>query len=124
MIRRFRRLFIVLAALLAIAAGVASAAAPRFADDFETGDLSRWLSSHGAVVVQRGIIHRGTWAVKLTSAGSPTYLRGSLGTKTSDLYARAFFSVQARSTAATLIELETLDRTPVVRFGISPLCGP
>jgi acid phosphatase type 7 len=119
MIRGSRRLLIVLVPLLAVAAGVASAAAPRFADDFESGDLSGWLSSRGAVVAERAIVHQGTWATSLTSAGSPTYLRGSLGTRTSDLYARAFFSVQARSTATTLLELETRDRNPVIRFGLA-----
>jgi hypothetical protein len=107
--------------ILALLPGIATARARvGFADGFESGGLSKWRTAKGNAVVQASVVHGGVWAARLQAAGTPTYLRRTLGTTTSEIYVRTFFSVQARSTQATLLALLAPDRRPILRVGLAP----
>ena len=106
-------LVLLLLALLPGIAGAEPAPAQRRVRD---AGLSKWTTVKGAVV-QGGVVHGGAWAARLEAAGAPAYLRRTLGTTPSEIYARTFFSVQARSTQATLLALLAPDRRPILRVG-------
>lgn len=118
--RRLPRRSLLLLLLLALLPGIAAAGAGvGFADGFESGGLSKWTAVKGNATVQGSVVHGGVWAARLEAAGSPAYLRRTLGTTTSEIYARTLFSVQARSTQATLLALLAPDRRPILRVGLA-----
>jgi hypothetical protein len=83
-------------------AGVCTEAAPPtdatlFSDDFETGDLSRWVQKQN-VIVQKTEVAAGTYAARATTTGSATYAKANLSAEQSDLYTRVLFKVLSQGT--------------------------
>jgi serine protease len=62
-----------------------AASAPLFADDFETGNLSRWSLVSG-VTAQSSVVFRGSFAARAKAAGKPTFAYRQLAAVQPDLY--------------------------------------
>jgi hypothetical protein len=63
-----------------------------FADDFGTGNLSRWSSSSG-LVVQRQEVFSPSWAARGTASGEATFARKALGTTLREVFYRLRFKL-------------------------------
>ena len=65
-----------------------------FADDFETGNLSRWTSVSG-LGVQQADVFSGSWAARGTSTGAATWGYKQLSESQTELYYRIRFKMAA-----------------------------
>lgn len=118
--RGLPRRSLLLLLFVALLPGIATAGARvGFTDGLETATFSKWTTVKGNAAVQGSVVHGGAWAARLDAAGAPAYLRRTLGTTTSEIYARTFFAVQARSTQTTLLALLAPDRYPILRIGLA-----
>ena len=82
-------------------------APPAFADDFETGDLSKWSTSRHATV-QTQHAHGGTYGARVSYSGTTGWVRKNLATDLNDLYYSYDFNVLAKgNTTMYLAKLRT-----------------
>lgn len=106
-IRRVHRIWVsmlvaIVAAASALTFPITAGAAPVFADGFESGSFSAWTSATRATV-QSELTHEGSFAARMTAAGSSTFATKTLPAAQSDLYLLMWFRVQSRSSAVGLV---------------------
>jgi acid phosphatase type 7 len=110
-------LALALATLSLAVPGIAGAAGNVFADGFEKGSFSSWTKAIGAVRVQSSTVRSGSFAARVTPAGTPAYVVRSFGTGRAELYARVWFRVVSRSTPTSLLRFARSDK-PVLGVGL------
>jgi chitodextrinase len=81
-----------------------AAAAPVFADGFESGNLSAWTSS-GGLTVGTGDVHAGTYAAEGNTTVGNTYAKKTLPSTYTDAYARVAFEVKSQTSTVNLLRL-------------------
>jgi hypothetical protein len=81
-----------------------AAAAPVFANGFESGDLSAWTTTSG-LTVQGTDVGSGAFAALGQPSGTPAYASETLPSAYSDAYARVAFNVQSETTQVLLLHL-------------------
>jgi chitodextrinase len=111
------RLALALATLTLAIPGIAGASGDVFADGFENGSFSSWTKTVGAVSVQSSTVRSGSFASRMTPAGTQAYIVRSLGTGRAELYARVWFRVESRSTASSLLRFARSDK-PLLGVGL------
>jgi chitodextrinase len=82
-----------------------AAAAPVFADGFESGNLSAWTSS-GGLTVGTGDVHAGTYAAEGNTTAGNTYAKKTLPGTYTDAYARVAFEVKSQTSQINLLRLK------------------
>ena len=73
-----------------------AAAAPLFADGFESGTSGAWTSSVG-LVIENTIVHGGTYAAEGSTTTGSTYVRQSISGSPSSVYARVWFDLASQA---------------------------
>ena len=73
-----------------------------FSDTFESGSLSRWAVRTRATV-QTSIVHGGTYAVRLTASGSPSFTRANLPSTEPTVRIQLWVNVRARPPSGAVI---------------------
>jgi hypothetical protein len=87
-----------------------------FSDTFESGTLSRWAVRTRATV-QTAIVHGGSWAVRLTAAGTPSFARANLPSTESTVRIQLWVNVRARPPSGAMILARAQGvSTPLVRL--------
>ncbi|MBX6340938.1 MAG: metallophosphoesterase [Thermomicrobiaceae bacterium] len=79
-----------------------------FADDFETGDLSRWTSNNG-LAVQQQVVANGSYAAEAVStSGTAAYATKTLSSTQADLYYRIRFNIVSQgANSVNLLRVRT-----------------
>ncbi len=108
-IGRTRRLIASLVAAFALSAVIlpgptGSAAAPVFADDFESGDLGLWTQSSG-FAVQQQLVFGGAWAGRITTSGQPGYASKTLASPQTDVFLHVRVNLLSSSGTVRLLRL-------------------
>jgi arylsulfatase A-like enzyme len=97
----------------------ASSARTLFADDFGTGNLSRWSSSSG-LVVQGQEVFSPSWAARGTASGEATFARKALGTTLREVFYRLRFKlIQQGPNRVGLQRLLEPDGDPILTVNVS-----
>ena len=73
-----------------------------FSDTFESGSLSEWAVRTRATV-QTSIVHAGTYAVRLTASGSPSFARANLAGTEPTVRIELWVNVRARPPSGPVI---------------------
>ncbi len=73
-----------------------------FSDTFESGSLSTWAVRTRATV-QSAIVHAGTYAVRLTATGSPSFARANLAGTEPTVRIQLWVNVRARPPSGAVI---------------------
>jgi chitodextrinase len=84
----------------------AAAAAPLFADGFESGDLSAWTSK-GGLTVEKADVRSGTYAAEGSTTAGATYAKKTLPDVYGDGYARVAFLVKSQPSQVNLLRFRT-----------------
>jgi fibronectin type 3 domain-containing protein len=92
---------------------------PLLATGFESGNLTDWSPVTGAVTLQTGAAHAGTYAAQLSSTGGQTFALQNLPGSASILYAQGWANVASQSTSMTLFGLRT-PTTQVAQLYLNP----
>jgi hypothetical protein len=96
---------LVAALAIAILPGIAGlAAAPAFADDFESGAPGAWTQS-SRFAVQQQLAFGGAWAGRITTSGQPGYASKTLGTSLPDVFFDVRVNVQSSSGTVRFLRL-------------------
>ena len=111
------RLALALATLTLAIPGIAAAAGDVFADGFEQGSFASWTNAVGAVGVQSSTVRSGSFAARMTPAGTQAYIVRNLGIGRAELYARVWFRVESRSTPSSLLRFARSDK-PLLGVGL------
>jgi hypothetical protein len=88
-----------------------------FADDFETGNLSKWTSNSG-LSVQKTRVYAGAFAARQTSGPSPTYALKKLPNGYTELNYGLRFKALRSSDFVTLLKMKTATDLPLVAVNI------
>ena len=84
-----------------------AAAAPLFADGFESGDTSAWTTTNG-LAAQNTDARTGTWAAEGAHPSAAVgFVKKTLPATYTDVYARVAFKVLAQTSQITLLRLRT-----------------
>lgn len=87
-----------------------------FSDTFETGTLSKWAIRTRATV-QTSIVHAGSYAVRLTATGSPSFARANLPSAEPTVRIQLWVNVRARPPSGAVILARAQGvSTPLVRL--------
>ena len=86
---------------------------PLLATGFESGTLTDWSPVTGAVTLQTGAAHTGSYAAQLSSTGGQTFALQNLPGSASTIYAQGWVNVASQSTSVTMFGLRTR-ATPTV----------
>jgi len=105
-------------ASVTVAAPVSSAAAPVFADGFESGTTSMWTFA-SSLAVQQTYVRTGAWAARATSNTTPSYAWRDLGSAYPDLYATTRFLVFSHQTNVWLQSLRTSTGSAIALIGVN-----
>jgi fibronectin type 3 domain-containing protein len=81
-----------------------AAAAPLFADGFETGDLSAWTTTSG-LTVQGADVNAGAYAADGNPTSGPAFAKATLPSSYNDVYARVAFNVHSQGAQMVLLRL-------------------
>ncbi len=82
-----------------------SAAAPTFADGFESGSGIAWTTFTGLAVVGPSDVHTGAFAAEGVTAGTTAFAKRTVTTTCTDCYARVAFEVKSQTSQVTLLRL-------------------
>ena len=86
-----------------------------FWDDFETGDLTKWIPGSGAgLTVQQQEVFEGSYSARQTSTGIQTWAYGELTAGQNDVYYRLRFKILSLSSLTYLLKFRTNDGTPLL----------
>jgi chitodextrinase len=96
----------------------ASVTTPLFSDNFEAGNLSKWIAQQG-MTVQGQQVHGGSWAARGNSTGSSTYAVAQLPVNQSSVYWSSYIRVASNKTNAGLLEVQGATGTPIATFYIT-----
>jgi hypothetical protein len=80
---------------------------PLLTTGFESGTLAGWSPVAGAVAVQAGVVHAGSYAAQLSSTGGQAFSLQRLPGSSSTVYAQGWVNVASQSTTMTLFGLRT-----------------
>lgn len=83
-----------------------AAAAPLFADGFESGNLSAWTTSVG-LVPETSDVHSGTYAVEGNTVNGGTYAKRTLTATYDEGYARVAYRLASQTSQVNLLRLRT-----------------
>jgi hypothetical protein len=87
-----------------------------FTDTFESGTLSKWAVRTRATV-QTAFVHAGSYAVRLTAAGSPSFARANLPGTEPSVRIQLWVNVRARPPSGAVILARAQGvSTPLVRL--------
>ena len=92
---------------------------PPFTDNFETGTLSKWTGTAGAMIAQQAAVHAGQYGAEATASGSTgAWARKSLTTDQTDLYFRIWFDVLSKgsSSMVDLLRFNNDSNGPIARL--------
>lgn len=90
-----------------------------FADDFESGDLSRWSTVNG-VVIQQSDVFAGSWAARAAGTGTPASSTAQLAKSVPSLDARVEFNVESQgANSVTLLRFRTAAAASLVSVYVS-----
>jgi hypothetical protein len=81
-----------------------AAAAPLFADGFETGDLSAWTTTSG-LTVEGANVNTGAFGAQGNPSSGPAYAKKTLPSSYADAYARVTFDVNSLGSQTVLLRL-------------------
>ena len=98
-----------------------SAAPPLFADDFETGDLSRWTTVDG-LRTNASELHAGTWGARAsTTTGAAAWATKQLSSPQTGLSYKLWFKLVGQgSNVVDLLKLRTATGTALLTLFASP----
>jgi len=88
----------------AVAVTTPAAAAPVFADGFESGNLSQWTTKAG-LVAENTDARSGTWAVEGNTTNGATYAKKTLPSSYGDAYGRVGFKVKSQAAQINLLRM-------------------
>jgi hypothetical protein len=114
-------LMLMVSGLLAWPTSHAVASDPLFADDFESGGLSRWSSVSGLVVQQQEVM-AGSWAARGTTTGPGAYATGTLAATQAELYYRCWVKLVSLggTSSVNFMKFRTASGTAIAELFVTP----
>lgn len=90
-----------------------------FADDFESGDMSQWITSTG-MSVQTQVVNDGSYAAEAAASGSPAYAYAQLSQTWPALYySTRFYIASQGANSVYLIRYRTASKTAIAAVSLT-----